>query len=104
MNTTEKIVESYFRLCRKCFTIPDVKVIKGNNRQIDLLVFRVLTSEQFHVEVSVTHCRNWCPTAEELITEFDKKFFGVPPRKNRSNTDYARGVTYKENIYQTYKA
>ena len=104
MNTTEKIVESYFRLCKKCFTLPDVKVIGGNNRQIDLLAYHVSSSDQYHVEVSVTHCQNWCPEKDELISNFEKKYFGVPPKREGKNTDYAKGKTYKENIYDTYKA
>jgi len=104
MNTTEKIVESYFRLCKKCFTLPDVKVIGGNNRQIDLLAYHVQTSEQYHVEVSVTHCQNWCPDKAELINNFEKKYFGVPPKKDGKNTDCSKGKTYEENIYNTYKA
>lgn len=55
MNTTEKIVESYFRLCHGYFTIADTKVINGNNRQIDLLAVNLKTNEQYQVEVSVTH-------------------------------------------------
>ncbi len=102
MNTTEKIVESYFRLCKKCFTIPDVKVIEGNNRQIDLLAFNVATSEQYHIEISVTHCQNWCPTREQLINSFEKKYFGVPPKKDGKNTDYKKGKSYEKNIYNTY--
>jgi len=104
MTTTEKIVESYFRFCKKCFTIPDVKVIKGNNRQIDLLAYNAATSEQFHVEINVTHCQNWCPKKEELINNFEKKFFGTPPYKEGKNTDYAKGKKYESVIFETYKA
>jgi hypothetical protein len=32
MNAAEHIVESYFRLCRGCFTLSDRKVKDGNNR------------------------------------------------------------------------
>ena len=35
----ERIVESYFRIERKCFTITDIKIPKGNNRQIDILAY-----------------------------------------------------------------
>lgn len=52
MNTTEKIVESYFRLCQGYFTIANTKVINGNNRQIDLLAVNLKTNEQYQVEVS----------------------------------------------------
>lgn len=102
MNTTESIVESYFRLVRGCFTQPDVKVIKGNNRQIDLLAYDINTSKSYHVEVSVTHCQQWCPTPKELKENFDKKFFGVPSKREGANTDYSKGKTYIENIKLTY--
>jgi hypothetical protein len=104
MNTTEKIVESYFRLCKKCFTLPDVKVIDGNNRQIDLLAYHIQSTEQYHVEVSVTHCQNWCPDKDDLIDSFEKKFFGVPTKKEGKNTDYSKGKTYETKIYETYQA
>ena len=53
----------------------DIKVINGNNRQTDLLAYNPKTTEQYHVEVSVTHREKWCPTPIELIAEFDKKYF-----------------------------
>ena len=103
MNTAEKVVESYFRLCRKCFTLSDVKVIGGNNRQIDLLAYRVGKGEQYHAETSVTHCQNWCPDAEELMDNFDRKFFGIPPKREGSKTDHAKGKIYYKNICETYR-
>lgn len=72
MNTTEKIVEAYFRLCKNCFTYPDMKVINGNNRQLDLLAYNLMDNSQYHIEVSVTHQENWCPTPEQLVDMFDK--------------------------------
>jgi len=104
MNTVENIVESYFRLCRDCFTIPDMKVVDGNNRQIDLLAVDLKKDIQYHVEVSVTHCENWCPKPEELFEKFEKKFFGVPSKKEGSNTDHSIGKTYEHQINQTYKS
>lgn len=104
MNTTEKIVESYFRLCRDCFTMADLKVINGNNRQIDLLAISPKTDEQYHVEVSVTHQENWCPTPDDLFAEFEKKYFGAPAKREGKNTDYALGKTYEKQIYETYKS
>lgn len=104
MNTTEKIVESYFRLCRDCFTMADLKVIHGNNRQIDLLAVNLKTGEQYHVEVSVTHRENWCPTPADLFSEFEKKYFGTPTKRIGKNTDYALGKTYEKQIYETYKS
>ena len=104
MNTTEKIVESYFRLCRGCFTMADLKVIRGNNRQIDLLAVNQQTGNQYHVEVSVTHRQNWCPTPEDLVADFEKKYFGVPEKREGKNTDYAIGKTYEKQINETYKS
>lgn len=104
MNTTEKIVESYFRLCRDCFTMADLKVIHGNNRQIDLLAVNLKTGQQYHVEVSVTHQENWCPTPADLFSEFEKKYFGAPTKREGKNTDYALGKTYEKKIYKTYEA
>src|SRR3989338_603344 len=103
MNTAEKVVEAYFRLCKKCFTLSDVKVVGGNNRQIDLLAYRVGKGEQYHVETSVTHCQNWCPDAEELMDNFDRKFFGIPPKREGDKTDHAKGKKYYQNISETYK-
>ncbi|MFA6499978.1 MAG: hypothetical protein WC256_12295 [Desulfurivibrionaceae bacterium] len=102
MNTTESIVESYFRLVRGCFTQPDVKVIKGNNRQLDLLAYNIIDEKAYHVEVSVTHCQQWCPTPKALKENFDKKFFGVPAKREGENTDYSKGKTYYESIKETY--
>jgi hypothetical protein len=81
-----------------------MKVINGNNRQIDLLAVNLNTNEQYHVEVSVTHQENWCPTPEDLFTEFEKKYFGAPTKRAGKNTDYALGKSYKKQIYKTYES
>lgn len=104
MNTTEKIVEAYFRLCRGCFTMADLKVPHGNNRQIDLLACNLTSGDQYHVEVSVTHQENWCPTAAELLSDFDKKFFGVPAKREGPNTDHSLGKTYARQILDAYRS
>ena len=102
MNTTEKIVEAYFRICKNCLTIPDIKVIRGNNRQLDLLAYHLPGRIQYHVEVSVTHGKRWCPTPNRLCEMFDRKFFGIPQKREGKNTDWSKGKTYKESIYNTY--
>lgn len=104
MNATERIVETYFRVVRRCFTIPDVKVIKGNNRQIDLLAFRPETDQYFHVETSVTHQLEWQLSKETLISLADYKFFGKAKSNGNpsANTDAARGKTYQLQIDATY--
>jgi len=105
MNTAEHIVESYFRLCRGCFTITDRKVKNGNNRQLDILAYNVKEKRQFHIEVGVTHRPNWAPTREDLRLYFEHKFFGAPPkRENKSGgtTDYEKGKSFFANIVETY--
>ena len=103
MNTVERIVESYFRLCRSCFTYSDVKVLGGNNRQMDILAVSMLTGEQYHIECSVTHTERWCPTSEQLIMEFEKKFSGIPPEREGKNTDSKRGKRYGGRIIDMYR-
>jgi len=102
MNTTEHIVEAFFRTCRNCFTLPDIKIMGGNNRQIDLLAYNYRLHRVYHVETSVTHCERWCPTVATLEEHFDYKFFGKPRQKEGTNSDYARGKTYKKQIYDAY--
>ncbi len=78
MNTAERIVESYFRYCRGCLTIPDVKIAGGNNRQIDLLAWHAKTGTAYHVESTVVpsgryfnKSSSWRPVTEI----FQNKFF-----------------------------
>jgi hypothetical protein len=82
----------------------DVKVIGGNNRQCDLLAFNLITQEQFHIESSVTHRLNWSPTHDKLRDIFDKKFRGIPPKREGEKTDHAKGINYFNKILQTYKS
>lgn len=103
MNAVEHIVECYFRYCKDCFTLVDVKIPGGNNRQCDLLAYNVKTQEQYHAESSVTHQENWCPDTKKLSDVFDKKFRGVPPKREGNKTDFAKGKTYYENILQVYR-
>ena len=104
MNTTERIVESYFRLCRGCFTYPDVKVLGGNNRQLDLLAFKVDTGDQFHIETSVTHELSWRATWEKLQEKFERKYFGAPAKREGPNTDYTMGKNYFAEIKKAYQS
>lgn len=105
MNTSEHMVECYFRLCRGCFTLSDRKVVNGNNRQLDILAYNLKEKLQLHIEVAVTHQMNWCPTRDELGIEFDRKFFGVPPNRMSNvggQTDFQRGKSYFQQIEKTY--
>jgi hypothetical protein len=106
MNATEHIIESYFRLCRGCFTCSDKKVDGGNNRQFDILAYDLTKGIQYHIEVSVTHQLNWCLSLSDLRAEFDKKFFGAPPvRKSAGGgtTDYEKGKSYFMQIEDAYR-
>ena len=103
MNTVEHIVESYFRLCEDCFTYTDVKVVDGNNRQMDILAISLEKKQQFHIECSVTHRLKWCPTSAKLVTEFRKKFSGIPTEKAGLNTDSSKGKKYSVAIAKTYR-
>lgn len=105
MNAAEHIVESYFRFCRGCFTISDRKVTRGNNRQLDILAYNLKKNEQFHIEVSVTHRQNWCPTLAELKAQFQRKFLGVPPKREgavNGATDFEKKKLYFQQIEDTY--
>ena len=106
MNAAEHIVDAYFRLVRGCFTLADKKVIKGNNRQLDILAYHLKLREAFHIEVGVTHQQNWCLSIEDLAPHFDKKFFGTSPeRKGAVNgtTDFEKGKSYWKKITATYE-
>ena len=49
--TTEKIVESYFRYCRDCATMTNIKC--SAQHEIDLLAVGLKNAAQYHVESSV---------------------------------------------------
>jgi hypothetical protein len=102
MNAVEHIVEAYYRICRRCFTMHDVKVPGGNNRQFDLLAVNLGDGSQYHIESSVTHMPRWCPDTEELREHFDRKFLGAPAKREGPNRDFAKGKTYKEPILEAY--
>jgi hypothetical protein len=106
MNAAEHMVDAYFRLARDCFTLADRKVVRGNNRQLDLLAYHLKNRYAYHIEVGVTHQENWCPTLEELYPQFEKKFFGAPPErkgKNAGTTDFEKGKSYWAQIEATYR-
>lgn len=104
MNTTEHLVEVYYRQ-KGYFTVTDIKVDNGNNRQFDLLAFDNKLQKYFHIEVSVTHALNWVRSLESISEEVRFKFFGIPKNKRPDNfkTDFAKGKTYLEAIKSTYK-
>ncbi len=75
----------------------------GNNRQIDILAVSLEKDEQYHIECSVTHCLQWCPTPKKLVAEFERKFSGHPKKKDGKNTDSAKGKRYGGAITATYR-
>jgi len=99
MTTTERIVESYYRLIKGCFTMADVKVMNGNNRQFDLLAYCLASAEQYHVEISVMH-GDWRNTVKDLSLDLDRKFFGDPA----SRGDIDKGESFLKNIQATYES
>lgn len=107
MNTAEHIVESYFRLVCHCFTVTDVKIIGGVNRQCDLLAIDARDNNSYHVESTVTHERNWMPNFEKITKLIEHKFLGKPgdrPDGGGPNSDRARGVEYFHKILETYRS
>jgi hypothetical protein len=70
---------------------------------MDILAVSMVTGEQYHVECSVTHREKWCPTPEQLISEFQKKFSGIPPIRDGENTDSRRGKRYGAQITFMYR-
>ncbi len=107
MNAAEHIVESYFRLCKGCFTLSDRKVENGVGRQLDLLAVNLHERAQLHIEVAVTHRTHWCPTRDQLTPYFEKKFFGAPPERESESgkgTDFEKGKSYFEEIQRAYSS
>jgi hypothetical protein len=102
MNTVERIVLCYFQTVHRCLVASDVKVPGGNNRQFDLLAYSLCDRAQYHVETSVTHHLNWCPTLAQVEEIFRRKFFGVPRKKDGKNTDFERGRNYLGQIKAAY--
>lgn len=102
MNTAERIVEAYFRHCLDCFTMTDVKVEAGNNRQLDLVAVHLPSGDSYHVETSVK-IAGFCPTLEKLETAFAHKFFGVPRQNNKPTGDHALGKDYRLAVNRTYR-
>jgi hypothetical protein len=103
MNTAERIVEAYFRHCLDCFTMTDVKVEAGNNRQLDLIAVQLRSGDSYHVETSVKHPKSYWPTLGKLEIAFRHKFFGAPRENTKPRGDYALGKDYRPAINRTYK-
>jgi len=104
MNTTEHIVEIYYRICKKCLTYTDFKVKKGNNRQFDVLAYNKKNNEFRHIEVSVTHSERWTANLDVIEKEIKYKFFGMPKNKrpDNPNTDFNKGKNYRDQIEKAY--
>ncbi|HNJ06109.1 MAG: hypothetical protein K1X78_16245 [Verrucomicrobiaceae bacterium] len=80
----------------------DAKVIGGINRQLDILAVNLKTGDQFHIESSVTHRLGWAPKPADLKAIFEKKFLGLPEKREGKKTDHALGKQYQQNILDTY--
>jgi hypothetical protein len=109
MNAAEHLVKVYFETRERCFTLSDVKIPNGNNRQCDLLALRIRDGrpQLLHIETSVTHQLNWGAKRESEVEEFfARKFFGKPGERpeGSSLTDVARGKCYREPIEDLYRA
>ena len=104
MNAVEHIVEAYYRLCLNCFTRSDVKVICGNNRQLDLLAINLVDGTQYHIESSVTHALSFAFHTKHLKEMFNKKFRGFPAERAGENADFAKGRNYEKEIRDTYQS
>jgi hypothetical protein len=104
MNTTEHIVEQYYRL-KGYFTNVDIKVIGGNNRQFDILAFHPSQKENkiLHIEISIAHGENWPQTLDSLKKQVGKKFFGIPSPSDKKTSDFQKGKNYYDQIKKTYE-
>ena len=104
MNSTERLVEAYYR-AKGHFTITDIKVENGNNRQFDILTFDNKSKTHYHVEVSVTHALNWTKPVSWITERMGYKFFGQTTNKRPDNnkTDFAKGKSYLQPIKHTYE-
>ena len=102
VNTTERIVEAYFRHVMGCFTATDVKVEGGNNRQLDMVAVNLRSGAAYHAEVTVK-ISGFDPTIEKLRRAFDHKFFGVPRENEKPTGDHAKGKSYLDAIKRTYR-
>jgi hypothetical protein len=105
MNAAERLVEIYYRQ-KKCFTISDVKVLFGNNRQLDLLIYDGQKPMYYHVEVSVSQDMKWAPTVDDIYHKMNEKFFGAVKsgKEDNINSDSGRGKTYLQAIKETYRS
>ncbi len=98
MNTAEHIIEIYMRLVKKSFTIVDVKVERGNNRQLDILSFDLQNNCSYHIESTATHRLRWKPNIDKLIEIFEKKFLGFTKSRNKRTEPFLQEIlsTYRE--------
>jgi|ERR1035437_8584867 hypothetical protein len=106
MNTTEHLVEVYYRQLG-CFSATDTKIVKGNNRQFDILAFHFTTKKFYHIEVNVAHGDgvHWkAATLDNIKEKIRYKFFGSTrnSRPGNKKTDFAKGKHYLDQIKATY--
>lgn len=105
MNASERLVEIYYRH-KKHFTVSDVKVFGGINRQIDLITYDPKSGLFYHIESSIGHRINFAPNLGQIYSKMKYKFFGDPKETQSSGnkTDKAKGKSYLANINETYRS
>lgn len=103
MNAAEHIVELYYRHCLRCFTMADVKVIGGNNRQIDLLAYDLVNRVTYHVETSVFADLVWKLAPDEIAATLDHKFFGAPNPDDGGKSDPTTSTAFVGAFKRTYE-
>lgn len=107
MNATEHIVELYYRFVQNCFTISDVKIPNGNNRQFDLLALKPEkeNTQLFHIEIGISHDEHWSVGLDYLKKIFGYKFTGNPKDKETTGnkTDKAKRKNYLKPISSVYE-
>ncbi|RBP36582.1 hypothetical protein DES53_11621 [Roseimicrobium gellanilyticum] len=105
MNTAERIVESYFRYCRHCLTIPDVKIPGGNNRQMDLLAWSPKTKTAYHVESTVVPSGrhfNKSKSWKSPLAIFQNKFYGQRKEHQTETSVPAQDDPDFQKVLKTY--
>lgn len=104
MYATEHLVEIYYRQLGY-FTTADIKVIRGNNRQFDIIAYNYKLDRFLHIEASVAHGQHWAASLTDIEKNVGYKFFGRTKNKrpDNPNTDYNKGKTYLQPIKSTYE-
>ena len=80
METTERVVEAYYRYIENCATMPNVRC--EGQHELDLLAINLKTHERFHIETSVSISKAYRKlTAKEFDLEKSKARVGKAPQR-----------------------